>query len=229
MKRFIITLAVLVLGASAASAQLLGGSNKLAIRVDAAVGFNKGDYKVENFSDLTSKTVVGYRFGASVNIPLSSMFYVSPGIVFQSKGSETSLDNLIVDTINPFANKGSIKVKSHYIEIPVHVGLRIPVTSLFAVNIQTGPYFSYALSGEATSTDEKGSKTTFDIYKSGVNEIMQGKRFDMGWGAAAMVDITHYYVLVGADFGFFDTLKDIKNFDATLKNTSFHVGLGIRF
>lgn len=62
--------------------------------------------------------------------------------------------------------------------------------------------------------------------------MINAKRFDVGLGAAAMVGYSNFYLLIGADFGLINTVKDIKpetkNLEATLKNTSFHVGLGIR-
>lgn len=223
IKKVIITAALLLGAVGFASAQ-----GRPAIKVDASVGFSKGDYKVENFSDFAGKAIVGYRFSAGVDVPLGTGLYVNPSLAFHSKGTKTSLKGLAGDVIS-----NDIKATTHYIEIPIHLGYRVSLMNLVSVAVQAGPYFSYALSGKVDD-----GTSTYDIYKEGVNELfsLKGKRFDMGLGANAYVGYSMYYLVLGADFGLINTMDDLKimgqnatSFDTVMKNTSFHVGLGVRF
>lgn len=226
MKKFIMVAALILAAVGGASAQ------RISFKADAAVGFSSGDYKVENFADFAGKTIVGYRISGGVEIPISYGLYVNPGIAFHSKGTKTDLGGAALGALGL---NSSLKAQTHYIEIPVHVGYRVNVLNLLSVAVQAGPYFSYAIKGEATLTKENGQESTYDIYKDGIKELFdaKGKRFDMGLGAAAMVEYTRFYLLIGADFGLVNTLNDVKalgqDIETTLKNTSFHVGLGVRF
>lgn len=207
------TLFLLILSVGVANAQL----SDWRFRVDASVNFSKGDYKIEKVNDLTTKAIVGYRIGGAVNVPFSSMLYFAPGITFLSKGSKTTIKD---------RNFGDVKTRTHHIEIPLHVGLRVPIGETLAFNVQFGPYLSYAIAGTAKTDNNKD----IDIFKDGIKDMWKEKRFDVGLGAAAMVDINKIYVLLGADFGMLDQAKSLaKDKETTLKNTSFHLGLGYRF
>lgn len=227
MKKIFATLSIMILSIGIANAQL----SNLKFRVDSGVNFSKGDYKAESLKDITSKPVVGYRIGASVNIPFSMGFYFAPGLTFQSMGGQTSLENLA----NPFGKKAKATTRTHAIQIPLQVGIRIPVGATLAVNLQAGPYLSYALAG-TTTVEVGGIKKEFDTFKDGVENMWKEKRFDVGLGAAAIVDINSWYGLLGADFGLMNQ-KDMnskvnelfKDKDTTLKNTSFYLGVGYRF
>lgn len=223
MKKLIMMAALAVAVIGGASAQ-----KRISFRADAAVGFSAGDYKVENIGDFAGKTIVGYRFSGNVEVPLSAGLYVSPGLAFQSKGTKTDLAGIALAGIG----LKSLKMQTHYVEIPVHLGYRVNLLNLLSVAVQAGPYFSYAISNEATGTNANGS--TVDIYQQGLSQLtVKGNKFDMGLGAAAMVEYSKIYLLVGADFGLVNSLKEVtalgQDLDATLKNTSFHVGLGVRF
>ncbi|WP_242401630.1 porin family protein [Porphyromonas macacae] len=162
------TLFLLILSVGAANAQL----SDWRFRVDASVNFSKGDYKIEKVNDLTTKAIVGYRIGGAVNIPFSSMLYFAPGITFLSKGSKTTIKD---------RNFGDVKTRTHHIEIPLHVGLRVPIGETLAFNVQFGPYLSYAIAGTAKTDNNKD----IDIFKDGIKDMWKEKRFDVGLGAAA--------------------------------------------
>ncbi len=217
MKKTIMALVCMLLLTGMAHAQL----SNIAIRIDGAVNFSKGDYKVEKIKDITTKPVVGYRVGASVNVPFAGMLYFAPGISFRSMGGETTIAGIGKELI-------SATTRTHHIDIPLHLGFRIPVGQTLAFNLQAGPYLSYAMAG--TTTYKVGDlKKQFDIFKEGIKELGKEKRFDVGLGANAMVDINRIYVLLGADFGLLNQLEsNAKDAEAVLKNTSFHLGVGFR-
>ncbi|KGL49986.1 membrane protein [Porphyromonas gulae] len=223
MKKLILIAAMILATVGALSAQ-----GRIAFRADAAVGFSAGDYKVESVADFATKSIVGYRFSGGIEAPIGYGLYVNPGIAFHSKGMKTNFGEVGSAALG----LSSLKAQMHYIEIPVHLGYRLSLLNLVSVAVQAGPYLSYAIKGDGTAIRKDGQETTFDIYKEGLNEMMKAKRFDVGLGAAAMVGYSNFYLLIGADFGLINTVKDIKpkaeNLEATLKNTSFHVGLGVR-
>lgn len=199
-------------------------------RIDASLGFSNGDYKLKHLQDLKGKTIVGYRISASLDIPLTKLFYINTGLAIHSKGSEANVVERSGFTMT------SLETRMHYLEIPVQAGIKLNLPSRFFVQLQAGPYLSYSLSGKAY-VHEGGIKHTYDLYKGEITDFfkVKGKRFDTGLGLSAVVGRGHCYFLVGADFGLVNTIDDAKNkfsssnLDMTMKNTSFHLGLGYRF
>lgn len=208
----------------------LGGTAQaqmpLRIYVDAAPLFNLSHAKtLQDVSE--NKVFVGYRLGAGVDVNVGKMMYIGSGLTFAMKGNQYS-----------FLSE-EIKVYSHYMQIPVNVGVRLNVTPRIGCSIEAGPYFAYALG--ATVSQGKildDIQKTYNVYKDGILG-MDGaklKRYDIGLGAKAKVTFGSWYGMLGADLGFVDELKLEKN-DPKLEkfgqkamhNTSFYLGAGFTF
>ena len=209
----------------------LGGTAQaqmpLRIYVDAAPLFNLSQAKtLQDVSE--NKLFVGYRLGAGVDVNVGKMMYIGSGLTFAMKGNQYS-----------FLSE-EIKVYSHYMQIPVNVGVRLNVTPRIGCSIEAGPYFAYALG--ATVSQGKildDIQKTYNVYKDGILG-MDGaklKRYDIGLGAKAKVTFGSWYGMVGADMGFVDELKLNEKNDPKLeklgqkamRNTSFYLGAGFTF
>ena len=208
----------------------LGGTAQaqmpLRIYVDAAPLFNLSHAKtLQDVSE--NKLFVGYRLGAGVDVNVGKMMYIGSGLTFAMKGNQYS-----------FLSE-EIKVYSHYMQIPVNVGVRLNVTPRIGCSIEAGPYFAYALG--ATVSQGKildDIQKTYNVYKDGILG-MDGaklKRYDIGLGAKAKVTFGSWYGMLGADLGFVDELKLEKNDpkleklgQKAMRNTSFYLGAGFTF
>ena len=208
----------------------LGGTAQaqmpLRIYVDAAPLFNLSHAKtLQDVSE--NKLFVGYRLGAGVDVNVGKMMYIGSGLTFAMRGNQYS-----------FLSE-EIKVYSHYMQIPVNVGVRLNVTPRIGCSIEAGPYFAYALG--ATVSQGKildDIQKTYNVYKDGILG-MDGaklKRYDIGLGAKAKVTFGSWYGMLGADLGFVDELKLEKNDpklekfgQKAMRNTSFYLGAGFTF
>lgn len=205
-------------------------AQRLTPRIDASIGFSNGDYKVKHLRDFSGKTIMGYRLSATLDVPLVSVLYLNSGLVFHSKGSKADV------AVSSDMKMSPIKTKIHYLEIPVQLGVRFNLPFRLFCQVQAGPYFSYAMSGTAEVKD-LGVKNSYDLFKHHAGEFfkVKGKRFDTGIGVSAILGRGRLYALLGADFGLVNTIDDAvdkfnsDNFDMTMKNASFHFGIGCRF
>ena len=213
----------------------LGGTAQaqmpLRIYVDAAPLFNLSQAKtIQDISE--NKVFVSYRLGAGLDVNVGKMMYVGTGLSLAMKGNQYTVLDLM-------GKSGDVKVYSHYMQIPINVGVRLNVTPRIGCSIEAGPYFAYAL-GATVSKGKPLSdiKDTYNVYKDGILG-MDGaklKRYDIGLGAKAKVTFGSWYGMVGADMGFVDELKLEKNDpklekfgQKAMRNTSFYLGAGFTF
>ena len=210
----------------------LGGTAQaqmpLRIYVDAAPLFNLSQAKtIQDVSE--NKVFVGYRLGAGLDVNVGKMMYVGTGLSLAMKGNQYTV----------MGKSGDIKVYSHYMQIPVNVGVRLNVTPRIGCSIEAGPYFAYALGATVSQgkiLDE--IQKTYNVYKDGILKMDSAKlkRYDIGLGAKAKVTFGSWYGMAGADLGFVNELKLEKNDpkleklgQKAMRNTSFYLGAGFTF
>lgn len=115
------------------------------------------------------------------------------------------------------AIKGSSKVVSHYIEIPVHYGYAWYINDNVTLMAETGPYFALGFSGKQTIKSDVNSNYN---HTWGIYDFRNGNRFDFGWGVqASAMFAKNYQVHVAYDFGFINVTNDF------LQNRNLSVGL----
>ena len=213
----------------------LGGTAQaqmpLRIYVGAAPLFNLSQAKtIQDISE--NKVFVGYRLGAGLDVNVGKMMYVGTGLSLAMKGNQYTVLDLM-------GKSGDVKVYSHYMQIPIYVGVRLNVTPRIGCSIEAGPYFAYAL-GATVSKGKPLSeiKDTYNVYKDGILGMDDAKlkRYDIGLGAKAKVTFGSWYGMLGADLGFVDELKLEKNDpkleklgQKAMRNTSFYLGAGFTF
>ena len=141
--------------------------------------------------------------------------YVAPGLLYRQLGAidknkEASLEN---------------KVRINTLTVPVNLGLRVALNDLFAVSLEAGPNFSYALSAKSIA---KSNTTTIEqnLLKGEDGHKAPMKTFEVGVGVSAALEYNKYFVRVGADLG----LNNLSNIEKnSVKTSDFHIGVGYRF
>ena len=212
---------LLLLGAAVAG--LATAQAQITVHPRAEVGENISNLslKVDNKSLDGAKSLVGLRIGGAaeialpVNVGSMTTLYVAPGLLYRQLGAidknkEASLEN---------------KVRINTLTVPVNLGLRVALNDLFAVSLEAGPNFSYALSAKSIA---KSNTTTVEqnLLKGEDGHKAPMKTFEVGVGVSAALEYNKYFVRVGADLG----LNNLSNIEKNSAKTSdFHIGVGYRF
>lgn len=212
---------VLLLGAAVAG--LATAQAQITVHPRAEVGENIStlSVKVDNKSLDGAKSLVGLRIGGAteialpVNVGSMTTLYVAPGLLYRQLGAidknkEASLEN---------------KVRINTLTVPVNLGLRVALNDLFAVSLEAGPNFSYALSAKSIA---KSNSTTIErnLLKEEDGSKAPMKTFEVGVGVSAALEYNKYFVRVGADLG----LNNLSNIEKnSVKTSDFHIGVGYRF
>lgn len=212
---------LLLLGAAVAG--LATAQAQITVHPRAEVGENIStlSVKVDNKSLDGAKSLVGLRIGGAaeialpVNVGSMTTLYVAPGLLYRqlgatNKNKEASLEN---------------KVRINTLTVPVNLGLRVALNDLFAVSLEAGPNFSYALSAKSIA---KSNTTTVEqnLLKGEDGHKAPMKTFEVGVGVSAALEYNKYFVRVGADLG----LNNLSNIEKnSVKTSDFHIGVGYRF
>lgn len=212
---------LLLLGAAVAG--LTTAQAQITVHPRAEVGENIStlSVKVDNKSLDGAKSLVGLRIGGAaeialpVNVGSMTTLYVAPGLLYRQLGAidknkEASLEN---------------KVRINTLTVPVNLGLRVALNDLFAVSLEAGPNFSYALSAKSIA---KSNTTTVEqnLLKGEDGHKAPMKTFEVGVGVSAALEYNKYFVRVGADLG----LNNLSNIEKnSVKTSDFHIGVGYRF
>lgn len=212
---------LLLLGAAVAG--LATAQAQITVHPRAEVGENIStlSVKVDNKSLDGAKSLVGLRIGGAaeialpVNVGSMTTLYVAPGLLYRQLGAidknkEASLEN---------------KVRINTLTVPVNLGLRVALNDLFAVSLEAGPNFSYALSAKSIA---KSNTTTVEqnLLKGEDGHKAPMKTFEVGVGVSAALEYNKYFVRVGADLG----LNNLSNIEKnSVKTSDFHIGVGYRF
>ena len=212
---------LLLLGAAVAG--LATAQAQITVHPRAEVGENIStlSLKVDNKSLDGAKSLVGLRIGGAaeialpVNVGSMTTLYVAPGLLYRQLGAidknkEASLEN---------------KVRINTLTVPVNLGLRVALNDLFAVSLEAGPNFSYALSAKSIA---KSNTTTVEqnLLKGEDGHKAPMKTFEVGVGVSAALEYNKYFVRVGADLG----LNNLSNIEKnSVKTSDFHIGVGYRF
>lgn len=101
------------------------------------------------------------------------------------------------------------KLTNHNINLPVNAGVRFQFADNMAVALEFGPYAEYALSGDQYKNDEM-------------------KKFDLGLGGSAALEISRLYLRVGAEYGLMNLSKE-GMVEKSTKNKNFFATVGFKF
>ncbi|MCX4300986.1 MAG: porin family protein [Alistipes sp.] len=190
-------------------------------------GVNVNSLSVSGESDLKSR--VGYHVGAVVDWNVAKNFYVQPGLYFTTRGAKSSDEGW------------EQKINMNYLQIPISVAYRFPVSETVKIDVNVGPYVAFGLGGKMKISE--GGYDYDDDYDYGYDyddeygddeEIkMFGseglcKRFDAGLRFGAGVHIRKFTVGLCYDLGLTNIARESGE-GAKIKNGSFQISLGYNF
>lgn len=151
----------------------------------------------------SAKGILGFQPGLAVNIPLSSTISLRPQLLYSGKGTNLTSTNF-----------DQAKITINYIEVPVDVLVKIPMSSGQFL-LGGGGYFGYALNAK------NGSKT-LSIGSSSKDAFVStdfGLRFSGWYDLTSGVTVNVFYNLGVSNL---NTLTD----EYTIKNRTIGLGVG---
>lgn len=224
MKKLFAVIATLVVTAFAfnAKAQLSGIEGMPPYKLGITVGMNmpwlsgSGEVSVAG-SDLHTNTytgaykmTTGFQVGANLMVDASELIpntFARVEAKYSMKGSKSKISYL-----NHVQEEN---ISTHYLEIPVHYGYAWFINDDISLMAETGPYVAFGFSGTCKITQDGVKKPTAGVFDG----ILNGNRFDLGWGVQASAMIAkNYQVHVGFDYGFININKHF------LQNRNISVG-----
>jgi len=161
-------------------------------------GMNISSISGDGWDDVGSR--IGYHAGAVMDWNVAKNFYVQPGLFFTTRG----------------AKEGDAKLNMNYLQIPISVAYRFPVSDSFKIDVNAGPYFAMGVGGKYKVDGEK-----YDVFG---DDGLGFKRFDAGLRVGAGVQFNKFSVGLIYDLGL---TKVSKGDDA--KNGAFQISLGYNF
>lgn len=210
MKKILSLTLIAVLSASIASAQ--------EFRMGITGAMNVSRYAVESAGiSVTTDSRIGFKAGFRVELDapfISDGFYFDSELVLSSRGAKLGY---IADEVNV-----DLTSRPYYLEMPIHIGYRMPISSNISVFASFGPYLALGIFGtdRLTEGDVASKPDTFS------DESL--KRFDFGLGlrtGVAMFD--HYRFYLGYDWGLVNIAQN--SADDKINNRNFYVGMAYMF
>ena len=140
-------------------------------------GVNISTYNVDGGSDYSNTDgVIGFNGGVTVDYQLKNRFYLSSGLEFTTKGADFSqMYPFYIDgnTVTQTTTKDSRKFQ--YLQLPLTIGYRLPISRNMNVTFNAGGYFAFGLSGKGTyeqwtEISEVGGTTSYEYMKKKTNQ-----------------------------------------------------------
>lgn len=190
-------------------------------------GLNVNSLSTPGDSGLKSR--IGYHVGAVMDWNAAKNLYVQPGLYFTTRGAKSSEEGM------------EMKINMNYLQIPISVSYRFPVSQQVKIDVNAGPYIALGLGGKAKfsgdydyddySYDYDYDYDDDDYYGGGDEMKMFGseglcKRFDAGLRFGAGVHIKQFSVGLCYDLGLMNIARES---EGKLKNGSFQISLGYNF
>jgi hypothetical protein len=236
MKLAVMTSVVTTLLAANANAQTNStNATKPPVTFSIKGGYNAANISVHNDGSVNdSKALSTFNAGVGVDIPVASILSVQTGLMLNGQGAKT---NTIVDD----ENYVKTKFNPLYLQLPVSLVAKIPVSSNARFFVGAGPYAEMGIGGKSktetavlgvtSSTSEKikfdnDDPTTDEEEGAGFNKL---KRFDLGINALAGVEVDRFTIGVNYGLGLTD-IHSTQNSSDNNKNKyrTFSVGVGFR-
>lgn len=190
-----------------------GGVNFANITTSASGSYNKAN------------TLTTFNVGIVGDVPLASVLSVQPGVLLSGKGSEATRSLAGVTSTTRF--------NPLYVEVPVNLVIKLPVTSTLRVFAGAGPYGAVGVGGQWKNTTTAGGDASLDAERNisyGSGNDADLKRFDYGLNGLAGVEIGS--LMLGLNYGVgMAKIFPNQNDNANDKNKfrTFSVNAGIRF
>lgn len=161
-----------------------------------------------NFSNISTSNNGSYRdanmlttwnAGVVADLPISTLLSVQPGLVLNGKGAKVSHTYMVGGDV---AASDKVKMNPLYLELPVNLVVKLPITTGTNFFVGAGPYGALGIGGKykATATVAGATGETSRKIKYGSSSDDDLKRFDYGLNALAGLEIDR--VMLGVNYGF---------------------------
>nr|WP_315420607.1 porin family protein [uncultured Pedobacter sp.] len=148
MKKLMLSLLAVAGLGLAVSAQT---NNDIKIGVKAGVTFPTFGVSGTDNAGYQQKMSTSFYIGGTVDIPVSDIFSVQPGLSLIGKGGKTDYSYYNAEPGNTFTATANSKISTMYIELPVNAVFNFDIgNGKFFVG--AGPYYAMAISGKNKST-----------------------------------------------------------------------------
>ena len=135
-----------------------------------------------SFKDGDTKSLSSFHAGLTADFRLSNNLYLNSGVIYNNKG------------YNYEHNYVSEEATPQYIDIPVQLSVRIPLSTTLKLELCAGPYAAFCIGGKVTD------KYYYSVYDESFSSAYNG--FDYGLQAGAGLIIQHHIRLsVGYQLG----------------------------
>ena len=203
-----------------AFAAICANAQEIKYGVTAGINFN-------SLSSNSNDARTGFHAGLKTEIDFNEKLYVNAGLMLTSKpwrglGTYIPKENIIIDS----------KKTPYYLNIPVHVGYKLPVAKNVKIFAEAGPYMAIGLFGSGKYTEKQYDEGFKNLIESKTHDLEDPfkhnyqKRFDWGLGGNIGVELfNHYQLSVGYDWG----LKEILGKNTSMKNKTFMISASYLF
>lgn len=161
-----------------------------------------------NLSNTEADMKIGYTVGVGLDYQFTDMWYLQSGLNITGKG----------------AKAGDLKIKTHYLEIPVLAAAKFDVSDNMKFVVNAGPYLAFGMGGKLQEGD--ASMKVFS-KEEGMEEALM-KRFDLGLQYGVGLELSDKYLInLTGQYGFIDPFKG--DGGESSHNIAFMIGVGYRF
>ena len=161
-----------------------------------------------NLSNTDADMKVGQTVGVGLDYQFTDMWYLQSGLNITGKG----------------AKAGDLKIKTHYLEIPVLAAAKFDVSDNMKFVVNAGPYLAFGMGGKLEEGD--ASMKVFS-KEDGMEEALM-KRFDLGLQYGVGLELSDKYLInLTGQYGFIDPFKGDSG--ESSHNIAFMIGVGYRF
>ncbi len=166
MKKMILLASMAIAGVNIVHAQL-------SINPEAGINIANMSQKAGD-TKLGTKSIIGYKVGAVLDIDIAKGFYIQPGAFYSTKGSEYTVLGL------------TTKTTVGYIEVPVNIAYRYDFGNAGAVFAAAGPYIGIGMTGKNKTENVPLVGTLENDIKFGskdgeMKKIDYGANFSVGY------------------------------------------------
>lgn len=228
MKKLVLSLAVLAGLGFSASAQ----NNPVKFGVKAGVAFSNMSFSSSGAS-ASGDTRTSFYVGGIVDLPVSEVFSVQPGLSYIGKGTKQKASGSVTLNEQTTSSSTEATVSPAYLEIPVNfiANFKAGEGKFF---VGAGPYYAFGIAGKIKgkeTTTKNGVTTTTNEdqkIKFGSGNDADLKRGDFGVNILAGYQLKNGLSFnAGYGLGLSNVLNESQGYKA--KNRVFTVGLGFAF
>jgi hypothetical protein len=162
----------------------------------------KGGFNMATFQEsINTKSKPGIVAGITVDYNIKDDFFILSGLEYVVKGNKVDGGEGNGDGID-----------LNYLQLPVHIAYKYELTQDIKLVADIGPYFAYGIRGKIKY------KAIGDYEAYDINAFDDGayKRFDLGLGLGAGIEVSRINIRIGYDHGLskineFQSIVDMEN------------------